>query len=166
MTTSFSPQVQTLEKYCLENNIKVACAESCTGGWLSHAIVSEEGTSHWFDCGLVTYSNEAKQKLLGVEKKTLDFYGAVSKQLAQDMALGLLQRSSADFTVAITGIAGPQGGSEEKPVGTVWLAWAGRKGTMQTAHHVFVGDRTAIREQAVRVALDGLCDMIQRSRHT
>jgi nicotinamide-nucleotide amidase len=156
MTNSFSALVQQLAKQCLENNITVACAESCTGGWLSHAIVTEPGSSKWFDCGLVTYSNESKQKLLGVEKKTLDFYGAVSKEVAQDMAQGLLQRSTADVTVAITGIAGPEGGSDEKPVGTVWLAWVSRKGKMQTAHHVFTGDRTAIREEAVRVALEGL----------
>lgn len=156
MTTSFSSQVQILAKQCLEHNIKVAAAESCTGGWLSHAIVSEPGSSQWFDCGLVTYSNEAKQKLLGVEKKTLDFYGAVSKEVAQDMAQGLLQRSTADITVAITGIAGPEGGTDEKPIGTVWLAWATRKGKMQTAHEVFLGDRTAVREQAVKLALEGL----------
>jgi len=166
MSNQFSSQVQKLAKQCLENNITIACAESCTGGWLSHAMVSEAGSSAWFDCGLVTYSNEAKQKLLGLEKKTLDFYGAVSKEVAQDMALGLLQRSSADITVSITGIAGPEGGSDEKPVGTVWLAWATRKGKMQTAHHVFSGDRTAVREQAVGVALDGLCGMIENSRHT
>ena len=140
----------------MEHNIYVACAESCTGGWLSHAIVSEPGSSQWFDSALVTYSNESKQKLWGVEKKTLDFYGSVSKEVAQDMAQGLLQRSTAGVVVAITGIAGPEGGSDEKPVGTVWLAWASRKGQMQTAHHLFTGDRTAIREAAVRVALEGL----------
>jgi nicotinamide-nucleotide amidase len=156
MTNSFSALVQELGKQCLEHNMFVACAESCTGGWLSHAIVSEAGTSQWFDCGLVTYSNESKQKMLGVEKKTLDFYGAVSKEVAQDMVQGLLQMTGADLTVSITGIAGPDGGSDDKPVGTVWLAWATRKGKMQTAHHVFSGDRTAIREQAVRVALEGL----------
>lgn len=156
MTTSFSSQVQILAKFCLEHKLKVACAESCTGGWVSHAIVTEPGSSQWFDCGLVTYSNEAKIKFLGVEQKTLDFYGAVSKEVAQDMAQGLLQRSQADLTVAITGIAGPEGGSEDKPVGTVWIAWASRKGKMKAEHHVFAGDRTAIREQAVRVALEGL----------
>lgn len=156
MTDSISSLVQTLAKQCLENNLKVACAESCTGGWLAHAIVTEAGSSHWFDLGVVTYSNDSKQKILGIERKTLDFYGAVSKEVAQDMAQGLLQRSAADLTVAITGIAGPEGGSEEKPVGTVWLAWASRKGKTQTAHHCFTGDRTAVREQAVRAALEGL----------
>lgn len=136
--------------------MKVACAESCTGGWLAHAIVSEPGSSKWFDCGIVAYSNDAKQKMLGVEQKTLDFYGAVSKEVAQDMAQGLLQRSSADVTIAITGIAGPDGGSDEKPVGTVWFAVATRKGKMQTEHKVFSGDRTSVREQAVKLALEGL----------
>jgi nicotinamide-nucleotide amidase len=156
MTQQFSDLVQVLAKKCLEDNISIAAAESCTGGMLSAAIVSEPGSSQWFDCGLVTYSNHSKQKMLGVEQKTLDFYGAVSKEVAQDMALGLLQRSQADLTVAITGIAGPDGGSEEEPVGTVWLAWASRQGKMKTAHHVFAGDRTAVREQAVKAALEGI----------
>jgi nicotinamide-nucleotide amidase len=160
MTNSFSALVQQLAKQCLEHNITVACAESCSGGWLAHAIVSEPGSSKWFDCGLVTYSNESKQKLLAVETKTLDFYGAVSKEVAQEMAQGLLQRSTAGITVAITGVAGPDGGSDDKPVGTVWLAWATRKGAMQTAHHIFSGDRTAVREQAVKSALEGLISLL------
>lgn len=134
----------------------VGCAESCTGGWLSHAIVSQAGSSDWFDCSLVTYSNASKHKFLGVENKTLEFYGAVSKEVAQDMAQGLLARTSVDVTVAITGIAGPDGGTDEKPVGMVWFAWASRRGSIETAHHVFKGDRTSIREQAVNVALEGL----------
>lgn len=158
MPEKISQTVKQLADHCLKNNIKVACAESCTGGWVASAIVSEAGSSEWFDCGVVSYSNAAKEKFLGVEPKTLEHYGAVSKEVAQDMALGLLQRCDADMTVAITGVAGPTGGSDDKPVGTVWFAWTKRSGGMQTAHHVFDGDRTSIREQAVLIALQGLMD--------
>jgi len=158
MYEKISQTVKELAEHCLKHNIKVACAESCTGGWVSHAIVSEAGSSDWFDWGIVSYSNEAKQSLLGVELESLETLGAVSKEVAQDMALGMLQPSKADITVAITGVAGPSGGTDEKPVGLVWFAFASRKGGTKTQSHIFEGDQTQRREQAVLVAPQGLID--------
>lgn len=159
MNTDFSHRVEQLATHCLNNNIKVACAESCTGGMLASAFVDLPGSSDWFDCGMVVYSNSAKEQFLGVEAKTLKHYGAVSKEVAQDMAQGLLQRSQANITVAITGIAGPTGGTDEKPVGTVWFAFATRHGTMKTSLQLFTGSRTDIRAKAVDFALKELVGM-------
>lgn len=135
---------------------RIATAESCTGGWLAKVMTEIPGSSHWFDRGFVTYSNESKTDMLGVERAVIATHGAVSVATATAMANGALAYSRADITVAITGIAGPGGGSEQKPVGTVWFAWAQRSGKLETAHHVFPGDRTAVRYQAVLTALQGL----------
>jgi nicotinamide-nucleotide amidase len=135
---------------------RVACAESCTGGWLAKVITDISGSSQWFDRGFVTYSNASKVDMLGVSEALLQLHGAVSVATATAMANGALQYSRADLTVAITGIAGPGGGTLEKPVGTVWFAWARRDGKLETAQQLFKGDRTAIRQQAVQTALEGL----------
>ena len=139
--------------------LKLSCAESCTGGWLAKCLTDRPGSSAWFEFGFVTYGNNAKQKLLGVREATLAAHGAVSQQVAQEMASGARRVSGADLAVAITGIAGPAGGSEDKPVGTVWLAWAGPDGLLGAELRVFSGngpgDRSAIRSQAVAAALDG-----------
>lgn len=156
MIDGLSTLAEKLAEHCKTQQMVLACAESCTGGLLSSTLVDVPGCSAWFDCGLVVYSDLAKQKMLGVDPKTLAHYGAVSKEVAQDLAQGLLQRSSANITVSITGIAGPDGGSDEKPVGTVWFAFASRHGFMKTAHHVFLGSRQEVRMQAVEFVLKEL----------
>jgi nicotinamide-nucleotide amidase len=139
-----------------------AVAESCTGGRLAAAITDIAGSSKWFDRGFITYSNQAKMDMLGVRQDNLTVNGAVSEEVVCAMAEGALSASSADLTVAISGIAGPGGGGIEKPVGLVWLAWAGRPFKTEAQSYHFKGDRLSIRSQAVCVALDGLCRLGKR----
>ena len=141
----------------------VTTAESCTGGLVAGAITSIAGSSEWFEQAFVTYGNEAKQALLHVPAKMLERHGAVSEPVARAMAKGALARSRADFAVAITGIAGPGGGSVEKPVGTVWFAFGGRRGPVSTLHRVFSGNRRAVRDQSVAVALKLLIGIVKKS---
>ena len=136
--------------------LMLACAESCTGGWVAEAITATAGSSQWFERGFVTYSNAAKQELLGVRAATLRRHGAVSEATVCEMAAGALQRSHAQAALAISGIAGPGGGSPGKPVGTVCFAWALQGATPTVATLCFAGDRTAVRRQAVAHALLGL----------
>ena len=133
---------------------KIATAESCTGGWIAQAITEVPGSSAWFDRGFVTYSNNAKAQMLGVSPKALEQYGAVSAEVAQQMVKGALANSEADWAIAVTGIAGPEGGSAAKPVGTVYLAWQGNMGEAQVERLQLSGDRHQIREQTVIIALD------------
>ncbi|HFD86769.1 MAG TPA: nicotinamide-nucleotide amidase [Gammaproteobacteria bacterium] len=145
---------------CTAAKLRIATAESCTGGWVAKVMTDLAGSSAVFDRGFVTYSNEAKMEMLGVNAETLNRQGAVSKQTVLEMATGALQQSQAQLSVSISGIAGPGGGSIEKPVGTVWFAWA-REGTPPTAiHHHFYGNRDVIRHQAVTTALTGLLDLL------
>jgi nicotinamide-nucleotide amidase len=139
-----------------ERGLVLATAESCTGGWVAQAITSISGSSEWFDCGFITYSNTAKREILGVKTTTLARHGAVSEATARAMAEGALERSHADIAVAVSGIAGPGGGSLDKPVGTVCLAWAEKKKEATTDRRQFVGDREAVRRYSVIAALDGL----------
>lgn len=134
----------------------LALAESCTGGWVAQTVTAIAGSSGWFDRGFVTYSNAAKMEMLAVPALTLDRHGAVSEATARAMAQGVLSHAAADWAIAITGIAGPSGGSEEKPVGTVCFAWASREGGCLAQTRYFPGDRAAVREQSVRHALNGL----------
>jgi nicotinamide-nucleotide amidase len=134
----------------------LATAESCTGGWISAAITAVAGSSDWFDRGFVTYSNAAKQDMLGVSPRTLQTSGAVSEDTAREMTAGALKRSRADVAVAVTGIAGPTGGSKDKPVGTVCFAWEHRDQRRESATHYLKGDRMAVRRQSVIIALRGL----------
>lgn len=136
-------------------------AESCTGGGIAHTLTSIPGSSRWFERGFVTYSNAAKQELLGVPDDTLARYGAVSEETAIAMAQGALLNSHGHISVAVTGIAGPGGGSEDKPVGTVCIAWSIRNGETRTTRVVFDGDRDQVREQAILMALQGLLDMLE-----
>ncbi len=131
-------------------------AESCTGGWLGQAITSVPGSSRWYDRGFITYTNAAKEEMLGVASATLARFGAVSEPTVREMAEGALARSHAHIAVAISGIAGPGGGSADKPVGTVCMAWALREGAgcVRTFH--FDGDRAGVRRQAVAAALQGI----------
>lgn len=127
----------------------LALAESCTGGLAAQYVTAIPGSSAWFDRGFVTYSNDAKIEMLGVSQTTLDQHGAVSEATAREMALGALNRSHAQFTFAITGIAGPDGGTPEKPVGTVCFAWADTIGKVKSATVRFAGNRASIRRQSV-----------------
>jgi nicotinamide-nucleotide amidase len=142
--------------------LMMAAAESCTGGWIGQAVTMVPGSSKWFDRGFVTYTNEAKQDMLGVSAETLQEFGAVSEQTVREMVAGALARSRAQIAVAVSGIAGPDGGSPKKPVGTVLLAW-GEKGGGVTARSVhFQGDRDAVRRQTVIAALEGLLARVAR----
>jgi nicotinamide-nucleotide amidase len=137
----------------------LAAAESCTGGLIAKLCTDLPGSSRWFDRGLVTYSNEAKRDLLGVREVTLRRHGAVSEAVAREMVRGVLRRSRATVAVAVTGIAGPDGGSAEKPVGTVWFAWARRQGRSVVVHAErkrFRGDRETVRHRAAQHALAGV----------
>ncbi len=138
-----------------QQGLWMATAESCTGGLIAAACTERAGSSGWFERGFVTYSNAAKVDLLGVSAELLQTHGAVSEPVAQAMALGALSQSKAQWSVAVTGIAGPGGGSADKPVGLVWLAWAGPNGcSCEQAH--FSGDRAAVRSATVKLALAGL----------
>ncbi|MDO6708001.1 nicotinamide-nucleotide amidase [Photobacterium sp. 1_MG-2023] len=136
-------------------------AESCTGGGVSAAITDIAGSSAWFDRAFVTYSNEAKQEMLAVQAATLAQYGAVSEPVVLEMAAGALAHSRAQMSVAISGIAGPDGGTPQKPVGTVCFAWADTTGWQHVTTCLFDGDRQAVREQAVAYALQGFLDRLQ-----
>jgi nicotinamide-nucleotide amidase len=141
----------------------VATAESCTGGWVSKAITDVPGSSEVFAYGIVSYSNGAKESLLGVKKKTLEDNGSVSDAVVDEMATGALNLSGADIAVAVSGVAGPAGGSKEKPVGTVWFAWVVRDGSAMktdTQCQQFRGDRDLVRELTVAHALKGVRERI------
>lgn len=143
-----------------ERGMRLAAAESCTGGWLAKAVTDTAGSSAWFERGFVTYSNEAKQDMLGVHEATLSHHGAVSEAAVREMAEGALANSRADIGVSISGIAGPGGATPGKPVGTVWMAWARRDGETLARGFVFEGDREAVRAQAVIAACEGLLDLL------
>lgn len=144
--------LQTVTRFLQANRRTVTCAESCTGGLLASEFTKLPGSSEWFEAGFVTYSNFSKQKFLGVQNETLLQYGAVSEQTVREMAEGALKAAGADYALSISGIAGPTGGTDEKPVGTVWFGLASTEKTwVKTA--LFFGDRNNIREQAVEFSL-------------
>ena len=151
---------RALGEACLRRKVWIATAESCTGGAVAEAITRLAGSSSWFDRAFVTYTNQAKEQMLGVSRETIRGNGAVSEDVAAEMASGALAASPADAAVAVTGIAGPGGGTMTKPVGLVWFAWAYRGGPVQCRRFVFDGDREAVRRQSVLVALQGLIDLI------
>lgn len=134
----------------------MVAAESCTGGWIAKTLTDLPGSSHWFECGVVAYSYEAKEALLGVNPHTLEHAGAVSQETAVEMVSGALARFGAAVAVAVTGIAGPSGGTDDKPVGTVWIAWKRRGGYARAELFHFDGDREAVRRQTVAQALVGV----------
>lgn len=134
----------------------VATAESCTGGGIAEALTAVPGSSACFGYGIVSYSNAAKESLLGVRAESLREHGAVSEAVVREMAAGALELSGADLAVAVSGVAGPGGGTAEKPVGTVWFAWARRGRETAAAVHHLAGDRAVIRAECVRLALEGL----------
>jgi nicotinamide-nucleotide amidase len=155
---------ERLGKALLGEGLKAVTAESCTGGWVAQSITAVAGSSAWFDRGFVTYTNDAKRDMLGVTEATLFAHGAVSEATVREMAAGALLKSIGDISVSVSGIAGPAGGTAAKPVGTVWLAWA-RRGHEATAEcHVFSGDREAVRRQAVQRALEGLLELVNKTK--
>ena len=154
--TELNAMASRLAALLLQRRERLVTAESCTGGWIAKAMTDVEGSSAWFDCGMVVYSYEAKQALLGVRPQTLEEHGAVSRETVTEMVAGALVHSGASVAVAVTGIAGPGGGSEDKPVGTVWIGWKRRGGYAQTQLFHFDGDRDAVRRQTVAAALQGL----------
>ena len=141
-------------------NLVLATAESCTGGWISEAITSVAGSSDWFDRGFVTYSNRAKEEMLGVRAETLAEYGAVSEQTVAEMALGAVAKSGADVAIAVSGIAGPGGAVPGKPVGTVSFAWVVPGRAPVTETRLFSGDRADVRRRAVVFALEELLHLV------
>lgn len=144
-----------------QRGMMLATAESCTGGWVGAAVTAVPGSSLWFDRGFITYTNEAKQDMLGVAAATLERHGAVSEPTVREMAAGALSRSRAQVALAISGIAGPSGGTAEKPVGTVWLAWGFANGTLTSERRQFAGARDEVRRQAVEYGLQGLLERLE-----
>ena len=144
-----------------KRKVDVVTAESCTGGGVATAMTRISGSAKWFERGFVTYTNIAKKEMLGVRQDTLKKHGAVSEEVAIEMARGALKHSHADVSVAVTGIAGPTGGVPGKPVGTVHFAWAVRNGPVQARRLRFEGDRVEVRLQSVYVAIQGLVDLLR-----
>ena len=138
-------------------------AESCTGGWVGQAVTAVAGSSIWYDRGFITYSNRSKCEMLGVQQSTLDHFGAVSPQTAQEMVMGALARSHAQIGLSITGIAGPDGGTTTKPVGMVCFAWASKEGLVQQETRHFKGDRKSIRHSAVTTSLQGILHLLDNA---
>ncbi len=152
--------VQSLAERLLARGAMLATAESCTGGLIAAACTELAGSSAWFDRGFVTYSNQAKTELLGVSPALIEGHGAVSEEVARAMAEGALQRAAVQVAVSVTGIAGPTGGSADKPVGTVWIAWAARGQATRAHGHCFQGDRAQVRMQTCHAALQGLIQLL------
>jgi nicotinamide-nucleotide amidase len=163
MTGALETRVAEVAELLLARGQWLAVAESCTGGLVAKTLTDLAGSSAWFDRGVVSYSNRAKQQLLGVPDGLLQQHGAVSEATVRAMATGLLERAGVDWTVALTGIAGPGGGTADKPVGTVWIASAGRSGDCSARCFRFDGDRTSVRLQAARTALDILVDRLRHA---
>jgi len=147
---------QTIATIFTQRGATLVTAESCTGGWIAKTLTDIAGSSSWFECGVVAYSYEAKEALLGVRPETLEHQGAVSRETVIEMVSGALARFGATVAVAVTGIAGPSGGTSDKPVGTVWIGWKRRGGYAQSELFHFDGDRDAVRRQTVAAALRGV----------
>ena len=162
MSDTATQQAEQLAELFLKTNTKLVTAESCTGGGLAEILTRIPGSSAWFERGFVSYSNESKQELLSVPIDTLEQYGAVSEETAMAMTEGALKNSHADYSVSITGIAGPDGGTEEKPVGTVCFGWCKRGESGTTTRICFDGDRLKIREQSCLLAMHGLLELLQK----
>ena len=151
---------QKLGEKLQSKGLTMATAESCTGGLIAKAATDIPGSSSWFEAGFITYSNAAKREMLGVHAATLDASGAVSEAVVREMVQGALARSRASVVVAVSGIAGPGGGTQEKPVGTVWLAWSLKGGEVLVTRRLFPGDRRAVRRQTAIAALEGVLKIV------
>lgn len=143
-----------------QHGLMLVSAESCTGGWLGQVVTTVAGSSTWYERGFITYSNISKQEMLGVRYSTLEQFGAVSAQTAYEMAMGAVTNSHAQVGVSITGIAGPDGGTETKPVGTVCFAWVMKEGLARSETQFLKGDRETIRHQSVSIALQGVINLL------
>ena len=152
--------VQRIATALTARGAMLAAAESCTGGWAAQVLTALAGSSNWFERGFVTYSNAAKEEMLGVRAETLARHGAVSEDTAREMALGALSHSRAAVALAITGIAGPTGGTRDKPVGTVCFAWAAKGVAPRSETRRFAGDRDAVRRQSVERAFAGVLELL------
>jgi nicotinamide-nucleotide amidase len=159
---SLEDLVKKLSEVLVERKIKLTTAESCTGGGIAQVLTDMPGSSAWFERGFVTYSNQSKHEMLGVSTDALTYHGAVSMQVVRQMAEGAIKNSRAQVSVAVTGIAGPGGGSDEKPVGTVWIAWAGVDNKTIYIKHQFTGDRHEVRKQTVNAAIVGMIDFVEK----
>jgi len=153
--------VERLAGELTRRKMRVTLAESCTGGWIAKHLTDFPGSSAWFEYGFVTYGNNAKSDLLNIDSALIDGFGAVSREVAEAMAAGALARADADLSIAVTGIAGPDGGTLEKPVGTVWIAWLLQGKNMVSECHLFEGDRDTIRRQAVSTALSQVLQYLE-----
>ena len=163
MSSATSEICEQLARLLPQRGWMMASAESCTGGLIAAACTDLAGSSVWFERGFVTYSNAAKTDMLGVDAPLITQHGAVSEPVARAMALGVVRHSQAQVAVAVTGIAGPSGGSADKPVGTVWFGWV-VEGVVHTQLQVFAGDREAVRAAAVRHGLRGLVQLLTQIR--
>ena len=152
--------VTAIAEACIRESMTIVTAESCTGGGVAYELTSLPGSSQWYDRGFVTYSNLAKIEMLGVLEESLNKYGAVSEEIAIEMVEGALKHSSANVSIAITGIAGPAGGSEKKPVGTCYLAWSSTSFSTECKHFIFPGDRISVRRQAILFSLSELLQLL------
>jgi len=148
------------------HGLKLATAESCTGGGVAQAITDVAGSSTWFERGFIAYSNQAKQQMLGVREATLNQHGAVSEATVREMVAGALQHSAAQVALAVSGIAGPDGGAPDKPVGTVWFAWGIKHGATHARRHQINGNRAEVRAQSVHIALQGVLDLLNSRMET
>lgn len=144
------------------HGLMLATAESCTGGGVAMAVTAVAGSSGWFERGFVTYSNLSKQQMLGVNEATIMQYGAVSEPVVREMVAGALLHSAAQIALAVSGIAGPDGGTPDKPVGTVWFAWGIKGAAILTRRHQLPGNRFEVRAQAIRIALQGVLDHLSQ----
>lgn len=158
---SSEDSVKELAMQLKQQCLKLVTAESCTGGLVAQQCTDQPGSSDWFERGFITYSNIAKTEMLGVNSADINQYGAVSQEVVENMAKGAVEHSHSNCAIAITGIAGPSGGSKEKPVGTVWIAWAAG-GAIQSRCYLFTGNRNRVREQAANKAINGLISMIEK----
>ena len=161
MTKIAQTTLTMVAELLIASNQMLAVSESCTGGWLAKVCTDLPGSSRWFERGFVTYSNEAKAELLGVSEQTLTNYGAVSEQTVCEMTAGTLKHSHADWSIAISGVAGPDGGTDTNPVGSVWFAWQQQGAEPLSKKALFTGERHHIREQSVEFALSELHKLLK-----
>lgn len=152
----FNHYVEKIGKIACHKKVIISTAESCTGGWIAQAMTAVSGSSSWFDSGFVTYSNLAKQRMLEVSATLLTNEGAVSAAVVKAMAQGAIKNSEANLAVAVSGIAGPRGGTKDKPIGTVWIAWGKEGEEPEAKKYLFTGNRKQIRSQTVEKALQGI----------
>ena len=161
-TDHIAQLVEQLAELAIQQNIMLATAESCTGGGIATAMTALAGSSAWFDAGFVTYSNEAKNRMLNVPMAVIETHGAVSESVVEAMTAGAVANSQAQLSVAVSGVAGPGGGTESKPIGTVWIAWRSASESV-TQLYQFNGDRDSVRLQTVEQALSGLVKLLNKN---